>query len=599
MQALTRNPLADPGIFGINVGAALAVVGAVVMFGFTDPTQYVWFALVGAAITATVVYLLGSTGPGANAPTRLALAGVAIAAAIHAIMHGFTILNASVYDEIRFWNAGAFAGRDLAVVTTVAPFVLAGSLLTLVLSRWLNAIALGEDTARSLGVRIGPARALGALAVLLLCGAATAGAGPIAFVGLAVPHLVRPMTGPDHRWLLAYALVCAPGPAPARRRHRPGRGPPVGGARRDRHGAHRRTRIHRPCPPPEVGAPMTVRALRFGSLSMRWYRRPTVVAVVLALLAGLAGFAMLSWGSAVSVGDTFATLLGRGTLLSDLVVFKIRMPRVAAALIVGVCLGIGGTLFQSLTRNPLGSPEIVGFTYGASAGAVLVLLVIGEQAISVSTGAIGLGFLTALAMYLLAWRGGVHGVRLVLIGVAVSAMLKGLVSYLLIRADLYDAQAVHVWLVGSLGAVNWDQVQLVAFVAAVAVPAAALLARPLDMLGMGDDAARSLGLPAELVRLAVLVTAVALTGVAVAASVGPIAFVALTAPQLARLSLTRHPGVGVLSSGAMGAVLLVAADLVARALPRPGQLPVGVVTGGLGGAYLSWLLWRERRAGRW
>jgi iron complex transport system permease protein len=342
---------------------------------------------------------------------------------------------------------------------------------------------------------------------------------------------------------------------------------------------------------------MTVRALRFGSLSTRWYRRPTVVAVVLALLAGLAGFAVLSWGSAVSVGDTFATLLGRGTPLSDLVVFKIRMPRVAAALIVGVCLGIGGTLFQSLTRNPLGSPEIVGFTYGASAGAVLVLLVIGEQAISVSTGAIGLGFLTALAMYLLAWRGGVHGVRLVLIGVAVSAMLEGLVSYLLIRADLYDAQAVHVWLVGSLGAVNWDQVQLVAFVAAVAVPAAALLARPLDMLGMGDDAARSLGLPAELVRLAVLVTAVALTGVAVAA-VGPIAFVALTAPQLAR-RLTRHPGVGVLSSGAMGAVLLVAADLVARALPLPGQLPVGVVTGGLGGAYLSWLLWRERRAGRW
>jgi iron complex transport system permease protein len=212
MQALTRNPLADPGIFGINVGAALAVVGAVVMFGFTDPTQYVWFAFVGAAITATVVYLLGSTGPGpgANAPTRLALAGVAIAAAIHAIMHGFTILNASVYDEIRFWNAGAFAGRDLAVVTTVAPFVLAGSLLTLVLSRWLNAIALGEDTARCLGVRIGLARVLGALAVLLLCGAATAGAGPIAFVGLAVPHLVRPMTGPDHRWLLAYALVCAP-----------------------------------------------------------------------------------------------------------------------------------------------------------------------------------------------------------------------------------------------------------------------------------------------------------------------------------------------------------------------------------------------------
>ena len=328
---------------------------------------------------------------------------------------------------------------------------------------------------------------------------------------------------------------------------------------------------------------------------MRWYRRPTVVAVVLALLAGLAGFAMLSWGSAVSVGDTFATLLGRGTLLSDLVVFKIRMPRVAAALIVGVCLGIGGTLFQALTRNPLASPEVVGFTYGASTGAVLACW----SSSAAGSGVHGrhrAGFLTALAVYLLAYRCGVSGSDWCS-SASGSARCSSAGGYLLIRADICDAQAVDVWLVGSLGAVNWDQVQLVAFVAAVAVPAAALLARPLDMLGMGDDAARSLGLPAELVRLAVLVTAVALTGVAVAA-VGPIAFVALTAPQLAR-RLTRHPGVGVLSSGAMGAVLLVAADLVARALPRPGQLPVGVVTGGLGGAYLSWLLWRERRAGRW
>lgn len=210
MQALTRNPLADPGIFGINVGAALAVVVAVAVFGLTDPATYVWFALVGAAVTATVVYLLGATGRAASSPTRLALAGVAVAAAVHAVMHGFTTLNATVYDEIRFWNAGTFAGRDLAVVTTVVPFVAVGALLAVALARWLNAISLGDDAARALGVRVGLARGLGALAVLLLCGAATAGAGPIGFLGLAVPHMVRPLTGPDHRWLLAYCVLYAP-----------------------------------------------------------------------------------------------------------------------------------------------------------------------------------------------------------------------------------------------------------------------------------------------------------------------------------------------------------------------------------------------------
>lgn len=339
-----------------------------------------------------------------------------------------------------------------------------------------------------------------------------------------------------------------------------------------------------------------VRAVRTGRFSVRAYPRPFVVSVVLAVLAVGVALFTLSWGSAVSVGDTLRTLVGSGTRVSELVVFDIRLPRVAAALLVGMGLGIGGALFQSLTRNPLGSPEIVGFTYGASAGAVLVLLVVGEQAVALSTGAIGFGFATAVVMYLLAWRGGVHGVRLVLVGVAVSAMLESVVSYLLIRADLYAAQAAHVWLVGSLGAVGWSQVWLLLAACAVGVPAAIGLARPLDVLAMGDDAARSLGLPAERIRLAVLVTAVGLTGFAVAA-VGPIAFVALTAPQLAR-RLTRHAGVGVVAAGMMGAFLLVSADLMARLLPLPGALPVGVVTGGLGGVYLAWLLWREHRAGR-
>jgi iron complex transport system permease protein len=328
-------------------------------------------------------------------------------------------------------------------------------------------------------------------------------------------------------------------------------------------------------------------------VSIRVRRRPVAVSVALLALAAAVGLAALCWGSAVGIADTLATLVGAGPPGAELVVLDIRAPRVVAALLVGACLGVGGAQFQTLTRNPLGSPDIVGFTWGAATGAVLVILVVGDEVVAVSTGAIGLGLLTAAVMYVLAWRGGVQGVRLVLIGVAVSAMLESLTTYLLIRADLYAAQAAHVWLIGSLAATTWGQVRLVLIVAVALVPAALALARPLNLLEMGDEAARGLGVRAERTRLAVLVTAVGLTGVSVAA-VGPIAFVALAAPQLAR-RLTGAPGVGVVAAAAMGALLLTAADLVARLLPLPGQLPVGVVTGGLGGAYLAWLLWRQHR----
>ncbi|GAB3143240.1 iron chelate uptake ABC transporter family permease subunit [Micromonospora sonneratiae] len=209
MQALTRNPLADPGLFGVNAGAAFAVVCSVVFLGLTEPSQYLWFALLGAGLTAAVVYVLGGGGR-PSSHTRLALAGFAVAAALHAVTHGFTTMNATAYDEIRFWLVGTFAGRSAEVVAGVAPLIVVGAVLALFLGRSLNALALGDDSGRALGARPGRTRAIGTVAVLLLCGAATAGAGPISFLGLAVPHMVRLVTGPDHRWLLAYSAVYAP-----------------------------------------------------------------------------------------------------------------------------------------------------------------------------------------------------------------------------------------------------------------------------------------------------------------------------------------------------------------------------------------------------
>jgi iron complex transport system permease protein len=205
MQGLTRNPLADPGLLGVNSGASLAVVCSILFFGAHDMTTWVWFSMAGALVAAVAVYALG-----AHHPTRLVLAGSAISASLVAAINGVLALDSGVFDQWRFWDVGALAGRSLDVVAQVAPFVLVGSLLALGLGRGLNVIALGEQTGRALGVRLGRTRLLAGVAITLLCGAATAAAGPIGFIGLMAPHAVRAFTGPDHRWVLAYSAVLAP-----------------------------------------------------------------------------------------------------------------------------------------------------------------------------------------------------------------------------------------------------------------------------------------------------------------------------------------------------------------------------------------------------
>ncbi|OOC53808.1 MULTISPECIES: FecCD family ABC transporter permease [Nocardiopsis] len=206
MQALTRNPLAEPGILGVNSGAAAAVVIAVIAFG-AGGAAYVWPAFVGAALAAVAVYALGSRGRASATPVRLALAGTALTVVLQGLIHGAFVLNEFVFDRIRFWQVGSLTGRDIDVLWQVAPFLVTGVVLTLCLGPSLNAVALGDDLAATLGANIPLIRAATAVAVILLCGAATAAAGPIWFVGLVVPHAARVITGPDQRWLLPYAAV--------------------------------------------------------------------------------------------------------------------------------------------------------------------------------------------------------------------------------------------------------------------------------------------------------------------------------------------------------------------------------------------------------
>ena len=210
MQGLTRNPLADPGILGINAGAAAAIVTAIAAFGLRTPGSYVWFGLAGAGLAAVAVYVLGSRGRSAATPVRLALAGAAVTAVLESFVSGLTLLDTTAFNDYRFWSVGSLATEPLSILTATGPFLLVGLVLAVCLARPLNALALGEDTGRALGAHLGRTRAGGMLAVTLLCGAATATVGPIAFVGLTVPHVARAITGPDQRWVLPYSALLAP-----------------------------------------------------------------------------------------------------------------------------------------------------------------------------------------------------------------------------------------------------------------------------------------------------------------------------------------------------------------------------------------------------
>jgi len=210
MQGLTRNPLADPGLLGVNAGASLAVVLAISVAGISSTAGYVPFAFLGAALASVVVYTIGSLGREGATPVKLALAGAAVSAALTSLVTAVLLTSNEALDQLRFWQVGALAGRGYDVVWQVLPPVAAGAVVALALGRSLNGLALGDDVARALGQHVGRVRAASAVAVVLLCGAATAAAGPIAFVGLVVPHAARRLVGHDYRWILAFSALIAP-----------------------------------------------------------------------------------------------------------------------------------------------------------------------------------------------------------------------------------------------------------------------------------------------------------------------------------------------------------------------------------------------------
>jgi iron complex transport system permease protein len=317
-----------------------------------------------------------------------------------------------------------------------------------------------------------------------------------------------------------------------------------------------------------------------------------VSAALLLATAAVVIWTVVAVGARLPLADIAEILDGGGRRADRFVLLDLRLPRVSLGLLAGAALAMSGAVFQSLSRNPLGSPDIVGFTTGSATGAVLAIIGFGAGPGGAAGAAIVSGLLTALLVYGLASVGGGAVRRLVLVGIGISAMLVAVNSYLISRARVDTAQAAAVWLVGTLNGRTWEYVRLLGLALAVLTPLLLLYGRRLQMLEMGDDSAQSLGVRVSRSRLMLVLLAVAVCAVATAAT-GPVAFVALAAPQITR-RLTGSPALQLLPTAITGALLMVLSDFVAQRLLAPAQLPVGVVTGAVGGVYLAWLL-----AGQW
>ncbi|GGN08352.1 iron ABC transporter [Lentzea pudingi] len=339
-------------------------------------------------------------------------------------------------------------------------------------------------------------------------------------------------------------------------------------------------------------APDMHRGVRVGGWSWVW--RPWNVLVT----AALAALTFLVFCVSISIGDftvelsaVVRTLVGQGERVDEFVIMDLRMPRALVGVIAGVALGISGALTQSIARNPLASPDVLGITGGASATAVFVVTAGGGAAIGgaagLSTAALTGGLLTGLLVYFLAWKKGIDGFRLILIGVSVSALTQAITTWLLVLADIRDVARAQRWLVGSLDSRSWPEVWAALWVMAVLIVVVLVVSFQMQPLHFGDDVAAGLGVRYSAVRAVLLLSAVLLAGVGVSAA-GPVPFVALVAPQIT-MRLTRSPVPPVVASGVFGALLLIGSDLIARTV-LPNDLPVGVVTAIIGGPFLVYLL---------
>lgn len=601
LQSLARNALASPDTLAVTGGAYLAVT-VVAAFGLSVP---LWAsgltAFLGGLLAALVV--LGLAGGSGTATTRLVLAGSAVALALQAATATLLILFEEETTSLFAWGSGSLSQLGLRAFQQAAPVVVVCTVAALLLARRLDLLGLGDDSAAMLGVPVRRTRVLGTVLAVMLTAASVTLAGPIGFVGLFAPVIVRlsgRLVPALHRHAVLLPAAGLTGAvvvvlADALIRAAIGADEAISiptGVTTTLMGAAimiflaRRTR--------DAGPARQPAAARVGVGSRTRFVVVLVGAASLAALVVLLG--LLGGDTWLKVGDLSLWAAGEAAPLIQFALDE-RAPRVAAAVLAGAALALSGSLVQATCRNPLAEPGILGITGGAGVGAVVVVTGAGvTQAASNNAILLGatIGALVAFALvYGLAWRGGLSADRLILIGIGTWYASVALTTFLLVRSNPWDTPRIYTWMSGTTYGRTFEQVLPVAIVLALALPLAWLVRRDLDLLALDEDTPRLVGVRLEPVRLVVLVVAALLAAMSVSA-VGVVGFVGLVAPHMARALVGGRHSRSVPVAVLLGAVLLGVADLVGRTVIAPSQIPAGLVVALIGAPYFVYLLARSR-----
>ncbi|WP_348650363.1 iron ABC transporter permease [Verrucosispora sp. WMMA2044] len=600
LQSIARNPLASPDTLAVNAGAHLAIV-SVAAFGIALPALPAGgLAFCGGLAAAGLVMAMSSGGQAGT--TRLILAGSATALALSSVTMLLLLLFEQATIGLFAWGNGSLVQSDLDTLTQLAPVIVAAMATLMLFGHRLDILALGDDTATVLGIEVRRTRLIVTVLAVLLSAAAVTLTGPVGFVGLCAPVIVR-LLGPlvpgvhRHRILLPLSgmagVIIVLGSDVLLRALMGGQAGvdiPTGVvttlfgagiliwlARRHRDAGPTR----RP-----AGGHAAVRSATFHRTVVAVAATVTVAAVLLGMLAGDTWLLLgdiVNWING-STGPAYTFVLDQ------------RWPRVAAAMLAGAALAVAGTTVQAVCRNPLAEPGILGITAGAGLGAVSLLTFVPLAGVWAVSGVAGLGAMLAFALvYGAAWRGGLSSDRLVLIGFGAWQGGMAMITFMIVAFDPWNTGKALTWLSGSTYGRTATQVLPVAIALLVLTPAVVAARRELDLMTLDDDTPRVLGVRLERTRLIALGAAALLTSTAVSA-VGVIGFVGLVAPHAARALVGgRHTRVLPVAA-LLGAALVSLADTLGRTVIAPAQIPAGLVTAMIGTPYFVWLLWRSRAA---
>ncbi|MFP4974975.1 iron ABC transporter permease [Paenibacillus sp. CN-4] len=596
LQTLTRNPLASAGTFGINAGAFFVIILSAVFFPALKANVPFLLAFLGGAGAACLSYLLA--GGKRGTPVRMALAGMIVTLVLSSFTSTLQLLFENETNGLFIWGSGSLVQNDWQGVRLSWLWIVIPLAAAMLYTRSLDMMELNEEVAGSLGHRVNAARFAALAGAVLLASVTVSVVGPIGFVGLIAPHLVRLIGLHRHRWLIpgsalwgANALLIADSLA---RMFRSVIGELPAGVV---------TAV--------IGAPWLIwLAVREkpeesrpvgegGSMAVGVVRHrvsfPVLIGLSVILLALLILISLSVGGVRVPLAGVFQTLIGQGEEMHRNLILQLRLPRIAVAGLAGAALAAAGATLQGAVRNPLADPSIIGVTSGAGVGALLMIVVFpaasaGWLPVAAAAGAI----LAAAAVYLLALRRSFQPAVLILVGIAVTAINSAVIHFLVIRSGMGAAPALA-WLAGSTYARGWSQAAILLPVLLVLLPAAWWMGRRIDLLAFGDQTSLGLGLRLQQTRLLAAGVGVVLAAAAVSA-VGTIGFIGLMAPHAARVIAGQSYRRNMLLSAMIGAILLVAADGLGRAVLAPKEIPAGLVTAVIGTPYLLLLILRNRPA---